>query len=460
MQKSHRQINASAWTARFLVLAILIIPVTIPGNLFSASLRETPVVKAVRRVGPAVVNISSEYEVRTRISPFGRMTGNPYYDSFFKDFFDPRWQQREKRANLGSGVIIDGRRGYILTNAHVIEKASTILVTLKDQREFTATIIGADPESDLAVLQIRSGNGLPSVEMGASDDIMIGETVIAIGNPFGFSHTVTTGVVSAVNRSIKTDEREYHDFIQTDASINPGNSGGPLLNIEGDLIGINTAVYSSGQGIGFAIPIDKARRIISDLIRYGSVILPWTGMDVQNLTPHVADYLNIDPAGGVIIDTMASDGPAVQAGLQEGDVITAIGRLSIRSRSDFRTAVKGYAANDTIPVTVWREGASRQVNIETRPFPKNQSAELTLKLLDIKIRKTRHYNGVEIWEMHRRSYLYRIGVRPGDGILQINDTAIQDEADFYNAIRKNRLNDSMVLLIHRSGQGYYITVAL
>ncbi|MBW1759504.1 MAG: trypsin-like peptidase domain-containing protein, partial [Deltaproteobacteria bacterium] len=205
--------------------------------------RENAVVKAVRRVSPAVVNINSEYTVRDRTNPFSSFGSDPFFDSFFKDFFDPGFERKYKRTSLGSGVIIDGKEGYILTNAHVIEKTGTIKVVLKDEREFEARIIGADPDSDLAVLRIHSKTSLPAIEMGSSDDLMIGETVIAIGNPFGFSNTVTTGVISAVSRNIKTEDRVYHNFIQTDASINPGNSGGLLLNIKGELIGINTAIY-------------------------------------------------------------------------------------------------------------------------------------------------------------------------------------------------------------------------
>ncbi len=197
-----------------------------------------------------------------------------------------------RHTSLGSGVIIDGEKGLILTNAHVIQKAGTIKVVLQDEREFEARIVGADPDSDLAVLKIDSKDRLPAIKMGNSDDLMIGETVIAIGNPFGFSHTVTTGVISAINRSIRAQDRVYHDFIQIDASINPGNSGGPLLNINGDLIGINTAIYAKAQGIGFAIPIGKARKIISDLIQYGEVIHAWIGITVQNMDETLNRYLD------------------------------------------------------------------------------------------------------------------------------------------------------------------------
>jgi len=276
-----------------IILAIFLMPLCLPAIGHSEYNRRDAIVNAVQKVSTAVVNVSSEYEIHSRPSPFSGFGIDPFFDSFFKDFFDPGFRHNDKRTSLGSGVIIDGKRGFILTNAHVISKAEAISVVLQDERTFNAQLVGADPDSDLAVLRIISKEALPAIEMGRSDDLMIGETVIAIGNPFGFSHTVTTGVISALNRSIRTNDTIYHNFIQTDASINPGNSGGPLLNINGDLIGINTAIYAKAQGIGFAIPINKARRIITDLIQYGEVVLSWTGLLLQGMDPDLARYLNV-----------------------------------------------------------------------------------------------------------------------------------------------------------------------
>ena len=280
------------------VILLLSIPQDSPG---AGNSRENAVVHAVKKVSPAVVNISSEYKVHKRTSPFSGFGMDPFFESFFKDFFEPGFERRYKRSSLGSGVIIDGNRGFILTNTHVIAKTGTITVVLKDEREFEAQIVGADPDSDLALLRIASKDPLPAIEMGESNELMIGETVIAIGNPFGFSNTVTTGVISALNRSVRTEKQVFQNFIQTDASINPGNSGGPLLNINGELIGINTAIYAKAQGIGFAIPIDKAKRIVSDLIRYGEVIQAWIGVTVQNIDKRLATYLNVPDGKGVLI---------------------------------------------------------------------------------------------------------------------------------------------------------------
>ncbi|MBU4185511.1 MAG: Do family serine endopeptidase [Proteobacteria bacterium] len=432
--------------------------------------REDAVVKAVRKVSPAVVNISSEFEVSKRINPFSGFGIDPFFDSFFKDFFDPGLERRQKRTSLGSGVIIDGKRGFILTNSHVITKTGTITVTLKDEREFTAKVVGADPDSDLAVLQITSKDPLPAIEMGSSEDIMIGETVIAIGNPFGFSNTVTTGVISAKNRSIRTEDRVFHDFIQIDASINPGNSGGPLLNINGELIGINTAIYAKAQGIGFAIPINKAKRIISDLIQYGEVIQPWIGLTIQNLDKRLAQYLKVPGNKGVLVKEVAKNSPSHKAGIHDGDIIISIGTRKIHSNNDYRTALKDSSAGNTIKINLWRNGKALNVSLVAAVFPLDLAGELAYQLMGIRTenmssRKPFAYKitakqGVIITEINRQSYLYRIGVRPGDIIRQIDEINVKNLKDFEGAIVKYRHKTSVVILLQRGDQGYYISVKL
>ncbi len=400
--------------------------------------------------------------------PFSGFGMNPFFEEFFKDFFDPRFERRRERTSLGSGVIIDGKRGFILTNAHVIERSGNIKVVLEDEREFEAKIVGADPDSDLAVLQIDSPNRLPSIEMGSSDDLMIGETVIAIGNPFGFSHTVTTGVISAVNRSIRTEDREYLDFIQIDASINPGNSGGPLLNINGDLIGINTAIYAKAQGIGFAIPINKAKKIISDLIQFGEVIQTWIGVTVQNLDKKLAGYLKVPGKKGVMVKALESDSPASNAGLKEGDIILAIGNQKIASVQEYWSVKKTYAAGDTLKAQIWRNGKTETVRIKSRLFPLKMAEGLAFRLMGIRVedltqKNRRNYRisvrqGVVISEIDGRSDLAKIGARPGDVIRQIEDAAIINKDDFKRAIVKYRQRRSVVILLQRGDQGYYITL--
>jgi Do/DeqQ family serine protease len=431
-------------------------------------LRESAVVRAVRKVSPAVVNVSTSYEARSRANPFSGF-GSPFFEEFFKDFFDPRFERRQQSSSLGSGVIIDGERGLILTNAHVIQRSGTIKVVLQDEREYEARIIGADPESDLAVLKIEPREKLPSIAMGNSDDLMIGETVIAIGNPFGFSHTVTTGVISALNRSIRTDERVFQDFIQIDASINPGNSGGPLLNINGELIGINTAIYAKAQGIGFAIPIGKAQRIVADLIQYGEVKQAWLGLVVQELDEKIAQYLKYPGRKGVMIKAVEPESPAQRAGLREGDILVALGSKKIAGLDDYAAASKSIIAGETLEAQVWRGGRPQTVTLKPAEFPIERADELAWSLLGIKVEDLTPKNrrdfriavkeGVVISEVKGGSYLARIGARPGDVLRQIDDTGIASRDEFRKALVKSHHKSSLVLLIQRGEQGYYVTVS-
>ena len=439
------------------------------------NLRENAVVMAVRGVSPAVVNISSEQQLQRRRSPFSGFGIDPFFDSFFRDFFDPRHQHEFKRTSLGSGVIIDGQRGFILTNAHVIEARGTITVVLKDERVFQAQIIGADPDSDLAVLQIQSDPPLPAISMGNSDDLMIGETVIAIGNPFGFSNTVTTGVISALHRSIRGEDKIYQDFIQTDASINPGNSGGPLLNINGELIGINTAIYAKAQGIGFAIPINKARRIISDLIRYGEVVPAWLGISVQNLNRKLARYLKVPAQNGknlwgILIREVEPGSPAAKEGVHRGDVILEIGRKKQFSVQDYRNALKEYTAGDTLSLHLWRNGKDIRLSVAAVAFPMDRAMDLAYRLLgiqvaDLTLQHRRRYGlteteGVVITQITESSYLARIGARQDDIIRKIDDMPTATVEEFKKAVVKYRQKGSLVILLQREDHLYYITVKL
>jgi len=433
------------------------------------NLRESAVVRAVRKVSPAVVNISTAYETRARANPFAGF-GSPFFDEFFKDFLDPRLERRREHTSLGSGVIIDGERGLILTNAHVIQRSGTIKVVLQDEREYEARIIGADPDSDLAVLKIDPREKLPSIPMGNSDDLMIGETVIAIGNPFGFSHTVTIGVISALNRSIRTDERVFQDFIQIDASINPGNSGGPLLNINGELIGINTAIYAKAQGIGFAIPISKAKRTVADLIQYGEVKQAWTGLVVQEMDEKITQYLKYPGRKGVMVKAVEPESPAQRAGLRESDVLLALGNRKIAGLDDYLSASKAAVAGEPLEMQIWRGGRTLTVSIKTSEFPIERADQLAWSLLGIKVEELTPQNrrdfrimvreGVVISEVKGGAYMARIGARPGDVIRQINDTSIATREEFLKALVKSRQKSSLVLLIQRGEQGYYVTVTL
>jgi Do/DeqQ family serine protease len=464
MAKFCFRINSKPWADFALALILLASPAW-AGN------RENAVVRAVRQVGPAVVNISLEYEIRKRINPFSEFN-NPLFEEFFKDFFDPGVERRFKRNSLGSGVILEGGHGYVLTNAHVVAKTGSVTVVLNDERAYQARIVGTDPESDLAVLEIESSDPLPGIPMGNSDDLMIGETVIAIGNPFGFSSTVTTGVISAVNRSFRADNRTYYDFIQTDASINPGNSGGPLINADGELIGINTAIYAGAQGIGFAIPIQRAKRIVSDLIAYGEVIQPWIGLAVQDLDPSLARYFSVSQAKGVLVARVEPDSPASRAGFREGDVVVAIAGRPVASVEDYHARMRDVSIGDPLEIRLVTEGRERRVTLLSARFPMERADDLTLNLLGIEVgdlgdhrhrfprERLQAESGVVITQVRKGSSLERTGVRPGDVIRQVEDLAVTDQDAFRRAIVKYRDRPTVLLLLQRGQQRYYLTVTL
>jgi Do/DeqQ family serine protease len=470
MPEIKTQNNPFSLAAVLLFVLVNLICFITPVKSGAENLRESAVVKAVKKVSPAVVNISSQSEVRKRVNPFYGFGLDPSFESFFKDFFDPGYEQKYQRTSLGSGVIIDGKRGYILTNKHVIIKSSTITVTLKDGREFKAKIVGADPDSDLAVLRISPKGSLPAIEMGNSGNLLIGETVIAIGNPFGFSNTVTTGVISAVNRSVKVDDSFYHDFIQTDASINPGNSGGPLLNIYGELIGINTAIYAKAQGIGFAIPINKAKRVISDLIKYGEVIPAWIGVTVQDMDAELAKYLKASDIKGVLVKKTEASGPAYKSGIHVGDIIQSIGTRKIRTQYEFNTAMSNISAGESLDIGVLRDGKIKIFTVRSTAFPEDLALELAYDILGIKVKdlsKNNRYSykiyakeGVLISALNSHSYLARIGAEPGDVIRQIDEFTVKNTKEFKKAIIKYRKKKSLVILLQRKDQLYNISVRL
>ena len=451
-----------------MLMAVVFLLVSTDAAWGKKTTRESPVVKAVHRVGPAVVNISSEISGRKQSHPFSGFGLNPFFEQFFQDFFDPYPGVHPERSTLGSGVIIDGKRGLIITNAHVIANAGKIQVILQDEREFEAELVGADLDFDLAVLRIQSDQRLPAISMGSSGDLMIGETVIAIGNPFGFSNTVTTGVISALNRSIRTENRTYHAFIQIDASINPGNSGGPLLNIDGELIGINTAIYAKAQGIGFAIPISKAKKIISDLIEYGEELQTWIGVTVQNIDGDLARYLNIPRDGGVIVKAVEKESPADTVGMREGDIIVAIENRIVLSDDDYQTAMRGQRAGNALPIRIWRNGKILKMSVTPINFPMETAGYLAYRLLgvrvaDISVSNRMQYrisavDGVVISAIEPSCFLARIGAQEGDIIRRINDFPVKYSADFLQAVVKYRHKNSMVLVLQRGQEAYYVTV--
>ena len=457
------QDNFSLKTIRIVVMSLTLLLVFSIFFLAKAdgSVRRNGVVVAVEKVSPAVINISTIVQERVSpLFPFSR-------DNFFRDFFPDLFSREYTRTSLGSGVIIDGSRGYIVTNHHVVAKATQIKIITSDGKEFQAKILGSDPRSDLAVLKIEAEQKLPEIEMGNSDDLMIGETVIAIGNPFGLSHTVTTGVISALNRAVRTEERVYRNFIQTDASINPGNSGGPLLNIDGELIGINTAIYQKAQGIGFAIPINKARRIVKELLNAGEVRLPWIGLELQELTAELRNYFGVPKeTTGALVNDVVHGSPAAKAGLKRGDIILSLEEIPISSPQDYRESLEEFISTDRLRLTIFRKGKEIKVSVQPAVFPLDYSLDLVYHRLGIQVgdldKDTRKKYGlkgaVSIEKVRKDSEAGRIGLEPGDLILQVNDMPVKDLEEFKKAISRYRHLQALTLLVRRGPYGYSLTL--
>jgi serine protease Do len=458
--------NKISYLVSFLSLFFIVsISCVLDINAEVDDLRITPVVKAVQNSKLSVVNISTYEQVYERVNPFSSLGRDPFFDGFFNNFFDYRLNKKSVKTQLGSGVIIDSR-GYVLTNWHVVDKATSITVSTVDEKEFKAELIGADPKSDLALLKIESKETFPKIPLGDSDNILIGETVIAIGNPFGLSHTVTTGVVSALHRSIKSNYHIYDNFIQTDTSINPGNSGGPLLNINGELIGINTAIYGGAEGIGFAIPINTARRIVDDLLAFGEVHPPWLGISVQDLTPDISERLGFKDASGVIISEIFPDSPADKSGFKTADIIISIDDQQVKSKSAFKRIIGLYAAKNRINIKIFRDGALKKLSVISTEFPLKYIEDILWKDLGIKIinnnsQISQRYglyssSGVVISEINKRGQAFNIGLRPGDLILKVQTVKINNINDFTKQIANNIYRDSVLLLVQRGKYGYYV----
>lgn len=434
-----------------LLTFFLSFPVGISAAISPDSPRLTPVVRTVQAVAPAVVNITS-----TRIIQGQR-------PSTLEEFFglglrgNPTLRPRQqKRVSLGSGVIVDGERGLVLTNAHVIAGSTEVMVHLQDGREFEATVKGAEPDFDIAVLAIASARDLPTVTLGDSDGIMPGETVIAIGNPFGFNHTVTTGVISALGRTIRNDNGVFTDLIQTDAAINPGNSGGPLLDLEGRLIGINTAVDARAEGIGFAIPINKARRVMADLMNEGRVAPLWLGILGEDVDFRIAASLGLREPHGLLISTVFTESPAAKAGIKVGDILESINGSPIRDRRDYVNFLRNQTRDLALQLCLRREGKLIYLNVVPAPFDDETAKKLMEKRWGMEVAAGRQ--GIIIRRIQKNgpsSFL-----RPGDIIIGIGGTRITTMKDLLQTFRKERLAGQILLEIIRNGRGYYARLIL
>jgi serine protease Do len=409
--------------------------------------RRNEVVEVVEKVSPSVVNIAAEQIVRQRPSMF---------DEFFFGF-DPR-QRRERSQSLGSGVIIDPR-GIILTNDHVISGASKIIATTKSGQELECEVVGSDADNDLAVLRTHKNVApLPAIRLGTSSDLMIGETVVAIGNPFGLSNTVTAGVLSALGRSVRGNENQrlYTDFIQIDAPINPGNSGGPVVNIQGDLIGIATAIIGGAQGIGFAIPVDRAKRIKDDLLAFGEVRAVWVGLRGRTVTSGMGDEAK---PRGFRVRSVTPDSPAARAGIHTGDLIISVDGTPIDSQDAWETALSTKGPGKPMRIVLRdNSGQDRTVSLQGEKPPPGLGLRVLREQLGMTVRQAR--GGLQISITDRNGPAGRAGLENGDTLLALNNSRVADTEDVDRVLQRDYNRSTLWMAVGRGRREYTITFPL
>ena len=399
------------------------------------------------------------------------------FDDFGFFFYQPNVpRQREFKTNaIGSGVIVDEKNGYILTNNHVVDEMDGIRVKLIDKREFDAKVIGTDPKTDIAVLQINASE-LTDIDLGNSEKVRVGEWVMAVGSPFSenLSHTVTTGIVSALGRSNIMNSQSYEDFIQTDAAINPGNSGGALLNMKGELIGINTAIATGGyekanRGVGFAIPSNMANRIMADLIEKGYVTRAWLGVFIQELDNETAEALDINTRNGALITDVVEDSPAEEAGIQEGDVIVEFNGKSIADPANLKNVVSLTPPNSTNKLRIIRDGYSKTMNVVLQELPDNprqvaksginntKTFGLQLKIINDSLREKYDLSDEEdvlvVTNIDPKGEAYDKGIREGDIIKNVGTQRVQSIKDWNRLIEKSKKKGKVLVLIKKPSGG-------
>jgi serine protease Do len=422
----------------------------------------------VNSVKNSIVNISTTTVVKFKKPQFRSPFGRDPFDDFFRDFFG-RMPSEQKRRSLGSGCIVS-EDGYILTNNHVVQRADEITVKLYDERELPAEVIGSDPKTDIALIKIKNDGKLPSSNLGDSDSLKVGEWVVAIGNPFGLEHTVTTGIVSAKGRVIGSGP--YDDFIQTDASINPGNSGGPLFNLKGEVVGINTAIVQGGQGIGFAIPINIAKDVFAQLKEKGKVVRGWLGVYMQDITEDMAKSFNLKSKDGVIITEVITDSPAERAGLKESDVLIEFDGKKVKDVHQLPALVAAITPGTEVAVKIIRDGKQKNINVKLGEMPGEEDlvskktdniGELGLVVQDIsdeiaKFMEIEDTSGVIVSGVESGSPSDDAGIRERDIIRQVNRKQIKDLTEFREALKNASGEGSVLFLIERGERRLFVVV--
>ncbi|MFQ5995884.1 MAG: DegQ family serine endoprotease [Acidiferrobacterales bacterium] len=453
------------------------------GRLVALTVPSQNFADVVKAVTPAVVNISTTRVLKSAgMEELGPRFDDPFFRRFFGDEFFRRFGvPRERRqSSLGSGVIVDPS-GYIVTNNHVIANADEIKVVLRDKREFNGKVIGTDPKTDLAVIRI-DGNDLPTVTWGNSDALEVGEYVLAIGNPFGLNQTVTMGIVSAVGRA-NVGIADYEDFIQTDAAINPGNSGGAMVNVSGELVGINTAIFSrSGgyMGIGFAVPSNMVRSVMDSLIEKGKVIRGWLGVSIQGVTADLAKNFGLSDAKGALVSEVLSGSPASKAGIKSGDVIIGFDGKEVEDQTALRNIVARTPVGKRVKVRVIRDKRSKTINVLIGEQPKDlasvgeESEETQTEgdntaLAGLELRNLTpdiagrlglppDTKGVVITDVDPESSAAQAGLRTGDLITEINREPVRDLDDYKRIIAKLGQDDDPLLLVRRRDGKFFVII--
>jgi len=428
----------------------------------------------ISQVAPAVVNISAVKVVRGPgpvfkyfFGPFEE--GDPFKE-FFERFFGDIPGREFRQKSLGSGFIIS-KDGYILTNNHVVEKATEIRVRLLDKEEFEAKVIGKDPKTDIALIKIKANHNLSTVTLGNSDTLRVGDWVIAIGNPFGLGHTVTAGIISAKERIIGAGP--YDNFLQTDAAINPGNSGGPLVNFKGEVIGINTAIVAQAQGIGFAIPINMAKNIVSQLKEKGRVMRGWLGVMIQEVTPDIAQALGLKEAKGALVADVTPGSPADKVDIRRGDIIIEYNGHKIEEMNELPRLVANTPVGTKKPVKVWRGGEIKELIVKVGELEEEvarKENEYAPKDLGLRVEALTPYlaqrlgikrlQGVIITSVVAGGPAYEAGLKRGDVILKINNRSIKNLTDYQKVVKSVKPGDTLLFLVERSEGTLFVALKI
>lgn len=490
MDRLRRYVKAG--NLRYPALAVVALTFLVTGMLLASSFGSTKPVQAAPAaaaaavnhgppsfvdladsLGPSVVNIRVTKIQKTELPDMPGFDGGPFGDMFKRFFGDMHGQfpRQFKSRGAGSGVVINSN-GTILTNNHVVDGASEIIVTMNDKQEYKARVVGRDPKTDLAVIKIDAKGQFQAAKLGDSDALRVGEWVLAIGNPFGLSNTITSGIVSAKGRIIGAGP--YDDFIQTDAPINPGNSGGPLFNMRGEVIGINTAIIPDGQGIGFAIPVNTAKTLLPELISKGKVTRGYLGVNIQSITPDLAASLNLKNTKGALVSEVQKDSPAEQAGVKRGDVITGFNGKDVKDNHELASAVAATPIGKSVPLKIVRDGKEMTLNVKIGDLSTQETGEVQkseaepqgkwgLQLRDLTPELARRMGlkrekGVVVAGVRSGSPADESSVRAGDIILEVNRQPVNKAEDMKQMMEQSKGKDSLLLLIQRGGNTLYIVL--